>query len=122
VAKRTAASKAAHGLTAIGVDFAGVELLSLFRVAHDVEGCAHPLEPLLRGLVTRVGVRVMLFGELAKRLPDLVGARAAGDAQLLVGIARQRKNLSNPGETMGHSIRRFGQGRKPKCDIFATLG
>ena len=40
-------------------------------------------------LLLGIGVGVVLLGELAERLADLVRARAAGDAQLLIGVARQ---------------------------------
>ncbi len=86
-----AAPEAAHGLAAIRVDLAAVELLALLLVAQDVEGGADPLEPLLGLLVARVLIGVQLLGELAERLADLVGARTTGNAQLLIWILRQRR-------------------------------
>ena len=62
------------------VDLASVELLAFLGVSDDVESGADALEPLFSRLVPGVGVRVMLLGELAERLADLVGARAARDA------------------------------------------
>ena len=50
--------------------------LALLRVGEDVVGGLQLLEALLRLLVARVLVRVVLPGELAVRLLDLVGRRA----------------------------------------------
>jgi hypothetical protein len=88
-AGKWAAGEAAHGLAPVGVDLSGVELLLLGRVAQDVEGARDLLEALLGRLVVRVGVGVIGLGELAERLADLVRARRAGDAQDLIGVARQ---------------------------------
>ncbi len=89
------AAEAAHGLAPVRVDLAAVELLALLIVTKDVEGCADPLEPLLGLAVARVLVGVQLLGELAEGLADLLGGRAAGHAQLLIWILRQRQG---PGE------------------------
>jgi hypothetical protein len=83
------AAEAARGLATVGVDLAQVELLALLGVADDVEGGADLLELLLGLLVPRIGVRVMGLGELAERLADLVRGRGAGNAEFLIGVARQ---------------------------------
>jgi hypothetical protein len=83
------AAEAARGLTTIGVDLAKVELLALLGVADDVEGGADLLELLLGLLVPGIGVRMVGLGELAKRFANLVRGRGAGNAKLLIGVARQ---------------------------------
>ena len=88
-----AAAKAARGLAAIGVDLAGVELLAFGNISQDVEGRADPLEAFFGFLVVRVGVRMVGLRELAERLADFVRACAAGDAQDLIGVARQVRQL-----------------------------
>ena len=77
----------------LGVELSGVVLLALVRVADDVEGRADALELLLGGLVARIGVGMVLLGELAERLAELVVARAPGNAKFLVGVARQECSL-----------------------------
>src|SRR5690606_25576929 len=56
-------------------------------VAEDVVGVRDLLEGFLRRLVARVDVGVMLAGELAVRLLDLVRRRVLGDAEHGVQIA-----------------------------------
>src|SRR6185369_2323295 len=89
-----AAGEATHGLAPVGVDLARVELLLLGGVAQDVEGARDPLEALLGLLVVRIGVGMVGLGQLAECLADLVRARATGDAQLLIGVARQKLSPS----------------------------
>jgi hypothetical protein len=81
-------AKAAEGLAPVGVDLAGVELPALLGVAQDVEGGADLLEALLGGGIAGIGVGMVLLGELAEGLPDIVGPGAAGNAEHLVGISR----------------------------------
>src|SRR5580693_8349266 len=61
-----------------------VVLLAPLAVGQRVVGLGDLLEPLLRLGVTLVGVGVVLAGELAVRLLDLVRAGGLGDAQDLV--------------------------------------
>ena len=63
--------------------------LSLLRVGEDVVGGLHVLEPLLRGRVARVAVRVQLARELAVRLLDLVVRRGLRHAEDLVRVPRR---------------------------------
>ena len=60
--------------------------LPLLGIREDVVGSLDVLEPLLRGRVARVAVRVELAGELAVRLLDLVVGRRLRDAEDVVGI------------------------------------
>src|SRR4029079_9970423 len=60
--------------------------LPLLRVGQDLVGLGQFLEFGLRLLVPGVLVRVVLLGELAVRLLDLVGGRAAADAQDFVVV------------------------------------
>jgi len=99
LAERIAAAVAAHDLTAVGVDLAGVELAALFRIAQQIEGPAEALEALLGGLVALVGVGVVLLGQLAERLADLVRARATLHTQFLIGILRQSTVLQGSGKS-----------------------
>src|SRR5690606_14652725 len=63
-----------------------VVLLALGRVAKHGVGLRGLLEAGLGCLVTRVLVRVVVPGDLAERLLDLVLARVLGDAQNLVVV------------------------------------
>src|SRR6266540_2244499 len=63
-----------------------VVLLALVLVAHDVVGRRDLLEPLLGGLVSGVGVRVVLLRELAVRLLDLRLRRVLRHAEHLVVV------------------------------------
>jgi hypothetical protein len=85
----TSPSKASHGLSAVGIDLATIELRLLGGVSQDVEGRADLLETLFSGRIAGIGVGVELLGELAERLANLVGARTARHAQHLIGITRQ---------------------------------
>src|SRR5439155_11830765 len=64
----------------------GVVLLALLGVGEDVVSRLHFLEALLGRLVARIRVRVVLPGELAVGLLDLVLARGFRDAERLVEI------------------------------------
>ncbi len=71
----------------------GVVLLALLRVGEDVVGGLHLLEHLLRLFVTRVLVRVVLPGELAVGLLDLVLRGALLEAEHLVQVlSRSRRH------------------------------
>jgi hypothetical protein len=59
---------------------------ALLLVAEHVEGGGDVLELLLRLLVARVDVRVVLLGELAVGLLDLVVAGRLGDAERCVEV------------------------------------
>src|SRR6185503_9637015 len=67
----------------------GVVLLPLLLVGQRVVRLLHLLEPLLRRRVPRVVVGVVLAGELAVRLLDLVVRRALGHAEHLVVISHR---------------------------------
>src|SRR4051794_30100842 len=69
---------------------AGVIALALLRVGQDRVGLLHLLEALLRGGVVRVAVRVVLPGQLAVGLLDLVVGRLLVDAERLVWIPDRR--------------------------------
>src|SRR3990172_11513139 len=64
-----------------------VVLLPLFGVGEDRVRFVDLLEPLLRPLVSGVAVRVVLEGELAERLLDVVGRALPGNSEDLVVIA-----------------------------------
>ncbi len=107
-----AAAEAAHGLAAVGVDLAGVELLALLGVAHDVEGRADLLEPLLGGLVAGVGVG-MVAAWRACGTPCGSSARAAAGrrpAPHRGHAPKDKPRLEITGRPKGPSLRRFGEG------------
>jgi hypothetical protein len=60
---------------------------ALLVVLEDVVGLVDLLELLLRGLVARVAVRVMLHGELAERLLDVVAGGAPRNSKHVIKIA-----------------------------------
>ena len=72
---------------AVGIDFAAVELRTLFLVAQDVVGAADFLKLLLRGFVTTFGIRVVLLGECPERFFDFGLARGFRHAEYGIGIA-----------------------------------
>src|SRR6185437_1651989 len=61
---------------------------TLVGILQDVVGVIEFLELLLGVLVAIVAIRMMLHGELAKGLLDVVGARRPTDAQHLVVVLR----------------------------------
>src|SRR5690606_39959385 len=61
-----------------------VVLLAFLRVRQHAVGFRHGLELLLGLGVARIGVRMVLPGELAIRLLDLLGGGVGGDAQFAV--------------------------------------
>src|SRR5262249_25546965 len=90
-----AALAAGRAATAEGVAPAGervgarvVVVLALVGVTEDVPRRRDLLEPRLGRLVPRVAVRVVLAGELAVRLLDLVVGRLLVDAENAVQILR----------------------------------
>jgi hypothetical protein len=62
------------GLPAVGVELASVEFSPLVFVAEDVERRADPFKPVFRFGVSGIAVRVVLLGEFAKRLADVIRA------------------------------------------------
>ena len=69
---------------------AGVVLLALVGVGERVVGLLDVFETLLGSGVVRIAIRVVLAGQLAVGLLDLVGARLPPDAKDLVEVARHR--------------------------------
>src|SRR5204862_5203633 len=67
---------------------AGVVLLALLGIGQRVVGLLDLLEPLLRGVVAGVPIRVVLAGELGVGPLDLVGRRLPVDPEALVEVAR----------------------------------
>jgi len=61
---------------------------ALLRILQDVIGVIDVLELLLGVLVARIAVRMVLHGELAERLLEVVGARRAADSEQLVIVLR----------------------------------
>jgi hypothetical protein len=90
--KRTAAPAAATAAGAHALEGAAVAVvhLPLARVIEHVEGRLHLLELLLCRLVVGMQVRVILAGQLAVGLADVIGARRAGNAEGLVVVVGHR--------------------------------
>jgi hypothetical protein len=72
-------------------DAAAVVLLALVGVAQDVVGRLDLLEALLGRGVVRVAVRVVLAGQFAVGLLDVVGRRLAVDAQDRIWISLRHR-------------------------------
>src|SRR3990170_9144216 len=70
-----------------------VVLLPLVRVGEHLVGAVDLLEALLGPGVAGVDVRVVLAGEPAERLPDLLIGGGAGDAQHIVEVARHGNSI-----------------------------
>ena len=83
---------ASEARRAVGAE--GVVLLALVGVGQEVVGRLDVLEPLLRGRVARVPVRVVLAGELAVGLLDLVRGGVLGDTE---GVVRSLHSVSSAG-------------------------
>ncbi len=71
---------------AVGIDVAGVEFGALVLVAEHVIGGGNFLEALLGLGVARMGVGMMLLGEVAEGLFDFGFAGGLGHAQDFIGI------------------------------------
>src|SRR5205085_6455033 len=84
----------------------GVVLLPLLRVGEEVVGVLHLLEPLLGGVVARVPVRVVLAGELAVGLLDLVRGRRLRDAEGLIRVRHAALSSGGPADTTTRAGRR----------------
>src|SRR5439155_16060999 len=87
-----------------------IVLLPLLGVGEHVVGGLHLLEALLRSWVARVCVRVVLAGELAVGLLDLVLTRALGHAEGLVEILNRRHR--SPAEPPPRRVPGGGPGRR----------
>ena len=112
------AAHAATGRRRVRADVVGAALL---RVAEHLVGARDVLEPVLgRGVVAR-DVRVVLTGELAVGLLDLLGRRVARDTEDLVVVVAHEVVCSLPGGLVGRSGRR-GVGVCVVADVLGRRG
>src|SRR5206468_48287 len=72
---------------ALGVDLAAIEGFALLRVANDLVSSVQLGEAASSLGIVLVGVRMMLFGQLAEGAFDLGCARTARHTQHLIGVA-----------------------------------
>ena len=89
---------------AFGVDFAGIVLPALFRVAQNVVGGGDFLETLRGGRIVGIDVGMVGFREFAECAADFILCGAARDAQDVVEVFRHEAVLSC--KLPGQSIRK----------------
>src|SRR5580704_5758903 len=61
---------------------------ALLRILQDIVGMIDVLELLLGGLIPRIAIRMVLHGEFAERLLEVVGACRSADSEQLVIVLR----------------------------------
>ena len=76
-------------LPAVCVHLAAIELLALVLVAEDVERRGDAFELLFRGRVVLVRIGVVLLGQLAEGLADVIRRGRPGHPEFKIRIARQ---------------------------------
>src|SRR5262249_9140595 len=93
-----------------GIDLAGVEAPALLGVGQDLVGLGDFLELGLGCLVARIEVRMMLLGELAEGLADLLVRGGPAHPQDGIGIAHVPKYCAGSGGCK--SLSAYGLGKQ----------